>query len=289
MRSRDALQRIDAQLPLNKAFGRHDVDMFSRFDGFGLDNSFEALYLYYQKRIALDLDTASSISTLRVSAFTAVDANRINTMLLEMGERLINDLNERGRQDMIRFASSEVDVAAQKTKEAALALSKYRTQHGVFDPERQSALQLQQISKLQDELIASKTQLVQLRTFTATNPQIPSLEKRVETLQAEINAEMAKVAGGGSSLTNKAAEYERLALDRGFTDKQLAAALGSLEQARNDAQRKQLYLERIVHPNNPDVAIEPRRIRAILATSILGLIMWGVLTILVAGVREHRD
>jgi capsular polysaccharide transport system permease protein len=289
MRSRDALQKIDAQLPMRNAFGNDDIDFFSRFDPLGLDNSFEALYLYYQKQIAIDLDTASSISALKVRTFSAEDSYRINTMLLEMGERLINDLNERGRQDMIRFASSEVDIAAQRAKDAALALSKYRTQNAVFDPERQSAIQLQQISKLQDELIATKTQLAQVRTFTADNPQIPSLQKRVETLQSEIDNEMAKVAGGGRSLTNKAADYERLVLDRVFADKQLAAALASLEQSRNDAQRKQLYLERIVQPGRPDIAMEPHRLRAILATAILGLIAWGILTILIAGVREHRD
>lgn len=289
MLSRDALNKINAQLPLDKAFGSSDVDLFSRFDPLGLDGSFEALHDYYKKQTVIDLDTASSISALKIRAFKADDAQRINEMLLQMGEQLINQLNERGRQDMIRFAASEVATAEKKAKAAALALSGYRNEKAVFDPERQSALQLQLISKIQDELIATKTQLAQVKTFTPDNPQISSLAKRAESLQSEMDAQMAKVAGGSSSLTNKAAEYERLMVDRVFADKQLGAALASLEQARNDAQRKQLYLERIVQPNKPDVAVEPRRLRSILATFILSLIMWGVLTILVAGVREHRD
>lgn len=289
MRSRDALQKINQQLPLHKAFGHNNIDLFSRFNGFGLDVSFEALYLYYQNRVKIDLDAASSISTLNIRAFSAEDAHRINEMLLQMGENLINQLNERGRQDIIRFATSEVKVAEQKTKEAALALSRYRTKNSVFDPERQSALQLQQVSKLQDELIATTMQLTQVREFTPANPQIPALQKRAQTLEAEINTAMAKIAGGSASLTNKAAEYEPLALDRAFADKQLAAALASLEQARNDAQRKQVYLERIVQPNKPDMAVEPRRLRSVLATFVLGLILWGVLALLLAGVREHKD
>lgn len=289
MASRDALLRINAQMHLQQAVGNPQVDLFSRFNGFGLDDSFEALYRYYQKLIAIDLDSASSISTLKVSAYKAEDAFRINEMLLQMSEQLINQLNERGRQDMIRFAAAEVAAATRNAKAAALALSGYRNQNTVFDPERQSGLQMQQISKLQDELIATKTQLAQVRSFAPENPQIPSLQKRAETLQAEMNAETAKVAGNDSSLTNKAADFERLSLDRAFADKQLAAALASLEQARNDAQRKQLYLERIVQPNKPDIAMEPRRLRAVLSTLLLGLIAWGILTILVAGVREHRD
>ena len=287
--SRDALQKLNDKLKLDKSFSDPQIDVFSRFASFGVDENFEGLHKYYLQRVAINTDSTSAISVLKVKVYNAEDAFRINTMLLEISEGLINQLNERGRQDMIRFATSEVDSAEKKAKAAALALSGYRNDKAVFDPERQSAIQLQLVSKIQDELIATKTQLDQVRTFTPENPQIPSLQKRASSLQAEMDSQMSKVAGGSTSLTNKAAEYERLALDRTFADKQLGAALASLEQARNDAQRKQLYLERIVQPNKPDVAIEPHRMRAIFATFVLGLISWGILTILVAGIREHKD
>lgn len=187
------------------------------------------------------------------------------------------------------FAQSEVATAEAKARAAALALSSYRNKKGVFDPEKQSALQLQQISKLQDELIAAKTQLAQVRSVTHNNPQLPVLQKRIDVLQAEISVETAKVAGGDRSLSGQAAEYERLALERSFADKQLAAALASLEQARNEAQRKQLYLERIVQPSLPDYPVEPKRLRSIVSTFAVGMICWGILTMLIAGVREHHN
>jgi len=289
IQSRDALKELEQQFSLSKSFGGGKVDIFSRFAGLDPDNSFEALHRYYQKRLSLEIDSLSSITVLRTSAFTAADASRINEKLLELSERLVNQLNERGRQDMIRFASIEAEAAEQKAKATTLAVSTFRTEKSVFDPERQSALQLQLVSKLQDELIATKTQLAQIRSLTQDNPQIPSLQKKLDVLQAEINSETAKVAGGERSLSSKSADYERLALDRAFADKQYAVALTSLEQARNDAQRKQLYLERIVQPSVPDTAVEPRRFRAILTTFMLGLIAWGILNILLAGVREHKD
>jgi capsular polysaccharide transport system permease protein len=190
---------------------------------------------------------------------------------------------------LIRFATGEVRNAENKAKAAGLALSDYRNQKGVIDPESQSTIQLQQIAKLQDELIATQAQLMQLQTFAKNNPQIPSMQVRVKNLRQEIETETAQVAGGNSSLANKAAEYQRLALEREFADKQLGSALGSLEQARIEAQRKQLYLERIVQPNIPDMAMEPRRIRGVLTTLVLGLVAWGILTMLIAGVKEHQD
>lgn len=289
IRSRDALKALDEQLDLRKKFSSSNIDFLKRFGTPDFDKSFEALHKYYQKRVGVDSDSTSGISILQVNAFTAEDALKINQLLLEMSEKLVNKLSDRGREDILRTAVAEAKEYEGKAKAAALALAAFRSQNGVVDPERQTVYQLQQMSKLQDELIATQTQLNQLKAFAPDNPQIPALRNRMETLQHAVDAEFQKMAGSGGSLTNKAATYERLALDRAFADKQLAVALTSLESARSEAQRKQLYLERVVQPNLPDVAIEPRRFRSALTIFVLGLVAWGILTLLAASVREHTE
>jgi capsular polysaccharide transport system permease protein len=99
---------------------------------------------------------------------------------------------------------------------------------------------------------------------------------------------MDKISGGDDSLASKAAEFQRLSLERGFADQQLAAALASLETARNEAQRQQLYLETISKPSLPDDATQPKRLRSIFTTLALSAIAWGIIAMLVAGVREHQ-
>jgi capsular polysaccharide transport system permease protein len=159
-----------------------------------------------------------------------------------------------------------------------------------MDPEKQSALPLQHVAKIQDELIGARTQLAQVESIAPDNPQVPVLRQRVRLLEDEARAATQRVAGGGEgSLAGKAAEYQRLALDKEFADKMLASALSTLEQARQDAQRKQLYLERIVAPSLPDSATEPRRLRNIFVTFVVSLMVWGILSLLIAGVREHNE
>jgi capsular polysaccharide transport system permease protein len=288
--SRDALSELDNKLQISKAYGNSEIDFVSRFPGILGGNSFEELHQYYAKHITVNHDSTSNITVLTVHAFAAEQAFAVNELLLTMSERLVNQINERGRQDLVKYAQAEVSEAEKKAKDAAVALASYRNQRTVFDPDRQSAIQLQQVSKLQDELIASKMQLIQVRSLAPDNPQIPVLQKRVTGLQQEIDTEMAKVTGSASnSLTNKAADFERLSLERAFADRQLASAMTSLENAKNEARRKALYLERIVQPNKPDIAVEPRRVRNILSTLALGLVAWGILSMLLAGVREHQD
>lgn len=287
--SRDALRVLDTQLKVGRAYGDGNVDRISRFAGLWPDDSFEALHRYYRKMVSVQIDPTSSIATLTVRAYTAQDAANINRLLLAQGEDLVNRLNERGRQDMVRFASAEVVQASQSARDAAVALSNYRGAEGVVDPERQATVQLQQVAKLQDELIATSTQLAQLKSLTPQNPQIGALESRAQTLRAAIAAESGKATGGNGALTRKAPMYQRLVLDAEFANKQLASALTGLESARNEARRQQVYLERIAQPSVPDVAQEPRRLRGVLAVFGLGLVAWGILSLLVAGIREHQE
>jgi capsular polysaccharide transport system permease protein len=287
--SRDALKLLDETVAFRVAYSRNAIDRLSRFPALDLDDSFEALHRYYQRHVELTLDTASGISTIRVRAHEADLSQRINTVLLDAAERLVNRLNDRGREDLIRFAASEVSAAERRAKEAAVAVAQFRGDRGVVDPERQSAGQLQQVAKLQDELIATRTQIAQLRAFAPDNSQLQAAKLKASTLEGSIDAETAKVTGGKTSLTSKAADFQRLALEREFADRQLQSALVSLEQARNEAQRKQLYLERVVQPSRPDVAVEPRRIRAVASTAIFAVVIWGIVTMLLAGIREHQD
>lgn len=285
--SRDAMSSLDKKYDLRNIFSKGDA--INSFPGIDWDDSFENMHRYYQKVVGVRFDPASSIGVLTVRTFAPEDAYHINAHLLEQAERLVNQLNERGRKDMIDFATQEVQQAEEKAKQAAIALANYRNQKGVINPEQQTSIPLQQIAKLQDELISAKSLLLQLQMNSKENPQIPVLRKRIGLLQSEIESESKKVTGGNTSLASKAAEFQRLALEKEFADKQLASALASLEQARSDAQRQQLYLERIAQPNLPDASLEPRRLRAIAAVFVLGLIAWGVLSMLIAGVKEHMD
>ena len=210
-----------------------------------------------------------------------------NEKLLEMAEATVNRLNERGRRDLIAFARAEVNASEKKAFQAASALSAFRNREGILDPERQAQVQLQMISKLQDELIGAKTQLSQLKVYTPRNPQIAVLSTQIGSLEKEIDNQTRQVAGDKRSLAGNAVEYQRLQLKAQFADKQLASALASLEEAQNEARRKQAYVERIVQPNLSDAPLEPRRFRGIVATFLMSLVAWGIARMLISGVREH--
>jgi len=287
--SRSALQQLNKDGAVVAAYTAPSISVFDRFNPLGLNESFEKLFKYYLGHVQVTSDSRSAISTLVVRAYSSKDAFKLNSRLLELAEEMVNRLNIRGREDLIKYAQAEVEAAKQKARAASLALAAYRNKEGVVDPQQQAAIQLQMVSKLQDELITVKSQLIQLRAFTPENPQIPVLEKRTRFLSQEIYKQTAQVAGDNKSLAAAAVEYQRLQLENGFAERQLAGAMASLQEAQNEARRKQVYVERIVNPNHPDGALEPRRLRGIFATFVIGMIAWGILSLLLAGVREHQS
>lgn len=289
VRSRDALVALNKDGFFDRLISTQSLSWVERSYAFGFDNTFESKYKFFQKRVDVANESSSSISILKVRAYRPEDAYQINKRLLDLGEALVNRLNSRSREDLIRSSLAEVASAREQAQRSALALAAFRNRSGVIDPEQQAEIQLQLISKLQDELISAKNQLGQLQTYTPSNPQIPVLRTRIAALSTEIDNAGRKIIGDSKSISSANVEYRRLTLESEFSEKNLASSLASLESAKNEARRKQVYLERIVMPNIPDEASEPRRLRAIFSTLALGLVAWGVLSMLLAGLREHRD
>jgi len=288
--SRDATAELEKTMSLRAVYGRKDIDIFNRFAGLGWDASMEAFNLYYQNKIDIEYDPATSITVLTVRAFTAAEARDINERLIQMSERLLNGMNERSRRDLVDQAEREVRLAERADLDATQALTAYRASAGITDPTGEAGVAIARVGRLRDDLLTAETQLDQVRRVAPANPQIPSLAANVDALRRQISTESGLLTSKTTgSLNVKAGPLGRLQIDKDFADRTLAAALADLDSAKGEAMRKHLYLERLVQPNLPDQAMEPRRIRGILTVFALGLVAWGVVSLVVATVREHAD
>ncbi|MCB2088614.1 MAG: hypothetical protein R3E18_05370 [Sphingomonadaceae bacterium] len=288
LRSRDALKQINQDGYVSKAYGSSSIFFLDRFGGLSGD-SFEQLFEYFGGKLAIEDGSSILVLRVRVEAFDPEQAREINERLLQRSELLVNTLSERARTDAIGFARKEVEIARDQAKATSLALAKFRDRAGVIDPEMQAKVGLQTISQLQEELIATRTQLLQMRTYTPRASQIPFLKTQVRELEREIAKQTQEIAGGSRSLSANSAKYQELKLASEFAEQQLAVALASQQDAQAEARRKQAYVERIAEPSLPDYATYPKRLRSIFATFVLGLLAWGVLSMLLVGIREHRD
>jgi capsular polysaccharide transport system permease protein len=289
MVSRDAVADLSRKHALRDVLNRPEGDVLMRFPRPFEGTSFENLFKDYKRFVTVGYDSQTGISTLRVRAFRAVDAQTLAGALLDGGEVLVNRLNDRETADAVAQAQREVLEAEARGVEAQAALTDFRNRERLIDPDRSSAAGLELLGKLETQLATMRAERAGLAASAPESPQLPVLDKRIVAFSAQLDAERSRTAGEADSLAPKVGEYERLTLERDLTVKTLEGAVANLEAARMEARRKQLYLERVVTPNLPDKAEEPRRLRMILTVLIASLVAYGTLSLVIAGLREHRQ
>ncbi|MBV8453402.1 MAG: capsule biosynthesis protein, partial [Deltaproteobacteria bacterium] len=141
--------------------------------------------------------------------------------------------------------------------------------------------------QLNSALANTRAQLGELLKDSPNSPQIPLVKTRIASLEQLIAEQRAKLSGENNSVVTALSEYERLMLERELAEKALASAFTSLEAARLEAQRQQLYLEPIAQPNLPDYPLYPRRVASFTMVLVSCLVAYGIVWLLVVSAREH--
>lgn len=288
MMSRDAAALLIKTQDLRIIYNRPEADVIAHFPNFHQGVTFESFYKYYQKHVTAELDTTTNISTLKVKTFRPTDSQKIAEALLVASEQLINRMNIRQRDNLMSSASREVAEAEGRLRNIGKAMADYRNKMALLDPMKQSVSMLRDISDLQMMLTTTLIQVSQLKSSAPTSPLIPVYERRVTALRAQIALSNTGITGSTGSLVPKITAYDDLTLQNEFAEKQLANATVSLEAAKAQADRQQIYLEEITQPNSPDYAAFPKRWASIAVVffSFLGLYLMARLVI--NGAREHQ-
>jgi capsular polysaccharide transport system permease protein len=285
--SRDIVRGLERTNDLRGVLSRPEGDFITRFPPLFGGSSFEQLYRVYGHFVSVNVDETAGISTLQVKAYNPEDARNIARAILGYSEDLINRLNDRARHDAVDVAENEVIQCQQRIAAAQAAITAYRLRNATLDPERASGAVLDLATKLSAESAASEAQLAEVMKSSPNSPMVESLRAHISALNGQIAAEKARVVGSNNGAVKTLSEYERLLLEREFADKNLQSAEASLETARLEAQRKQIYLDRIVEPNQPDYPLYPQRLISILEVIISMLLIYGIGWLVSASVKEH--
>ena len=285
--SRDAVRKLERENDLRAIFDRPEGDFVTRFPGILMCSDFEALFRRYDHFVSVETDNTSGVTALRVKAYRPEDAQMIARALVGYSEQLVNELNERARRDALDTARREVDRAEQQISQIQKELTTYRVQQKMLDPKTASNGVLELIGQMNAAQATARTQLGELLKNSPNSPQIPLVKTRIASLDTLIAEERAKLSGETNSVVTTLTEYERLTLDRELAEKALASAFTSLEAARLEAQRQQLYIETIAQPNLADYPLYPKRLLSFGMVLASCLLAYGIAWLLVMSAREH--
>lgn len=282
--SHDAVMRTHERLDLVAIWQREEADLVARLR----HDDPERLTRYYNGMVSASYDTTTGVVTLRVRSFRPEDSKAVAETLLGLSEELVNRLSSRARDDALRVAREEVVIAERRVLDSREALTRFREQQQDLDSAGSAQAAVQTIAQLEASLTATQAELRERMAFMRPdNPALQVTRNRIVALERQIAAERSRRTQGDGALSQQLAAFERLMLEREFADRQLASATTSLETARMEAQRQQLYLARVVEPNLAVYPLYPRKLISV-GSIFLGLsVAFGIGWLLVAGMREH--
>jgi BexC/CtrB/KpsE family polysaccharide export inner-membrane protein len=289
MTSADGLRDLRRRVDVPALLGRPSADLFSRYPRLGEARSEEGLLKALNRFVVVGYDSSTGISTLRVEAFRPQDARQIATVLLDGGEALVNRLNERSVNDAVSQARVTRDNAVRNLSQAQAELTTFRNRQEFIDPQTLVSENAELVGQLNARIAELQAERSQVASQAPDSPQLPALDARIAAYRRQVEAERSKVAGDASALAPKVGVYEELSFNRELATRELAAATTALLAAEQDARRQQVYLERVVSPNLPQTAIEPRRWLSLLAVFATMMLLYGLGWLVWAGVREHRQ
>ena len=220
---------------------------------------------YWIRMVDSYYEPATGTIIVKVTAFEPAVALRIAQDLLRNAEALVNRLSERARQDSVAFAAQELAKAESRLADLRVKAMKLQDKESILDPQASAESTLTLAAKLKEEIARRNAELSAQRARLAPNApsvrasqdEIAGLSQELERVEAQATAKRSGVGADGRPLSSVLGAFQQIADEKGFAEKEYESALASLETARMDAAKQQVYLATIVGPGKPEEASCP--------------------------------
>lgn len=284
--SHDVVATLRRDDRLVERYRRPDIDFIDRLGSD--DPTPEKLLGFYRKYVSVEFGTETGITILKVRSFSPSDSYDLIRKLLALGEQRVNLLNQRSYKDSVTTAQRQVEDAENALSLAQSRMTNFRAQKADIDPTASGQAQITLVAQLTGQLAAARAQMAAMGgLINQSSPQYRAMSARVAALSAQVAAQSNRLAGGGQTIASDVGGYEELKLRQQFAAKRYESAAASLQDAREQARRQELYLVRVVDANEPVKSTFPKRWRWLGTATVALLLVYSITWLLIAGVREH--
>ena len=290
---RDVQQELG--IDLREFYTRDHIDWLYRIDP---DMPLEKFTEYWRDMTEVSFNATTGNTTLYVYAFSAEDSKAIADAVLKVSERLVNQLSEENRQQVMQVASKQVDRAEERLRKVQAETRKLRELEKTTDPQALVQIQTQLTGNLEGQLSGLKTRLsALLKSVSSDAPQAKALKKQIDALEAQITeqkSQLGNVSNGGdlsdeqkANLAEVLNKFEELAIEQGFATQAYTTALAAFETAIVEAQRQERYFATFVSPTRPEIALYPMRYLDSFIAFLVLLAGWMATQFIYRSFRDH--
>lgn len=284
------LDTLDKRLGLRAHFADAGLDLPYELRSSASREDFVA---YFRKRVEISFDDRSALLKVRAQGFSAAFAQQINRTILEECERFVNETSHHIARERMAFAEGELGRATGRLQAARNKLLAFQSRHRLIDPTAQAASTGALAAELQATRSRLEAELNGLLTYLKDDAyQVRNLRARLSALDAQIAAERSRATAEnrqGERLNVLAADFQALQLEAQFSQDAYKLALAAVENARIDATRKIKSLVVVEPPTLPETAEYPLRAYNLATLLTVCVLLFAIVRLVFAIVREHQD
>lgn len=285
----DMLHKLDKALDLRSHYSDSRWDFASRL--WFKDASIEWFHRHYLSRISVEYDDYAGVLRISAQAYDAKTAKAIADMLVNEGERFMNEMGHALARTQVEFLEKQVALAYSQVLQASKGLLNFQNQKGLVSPKATVESIHAIIAKLEGQRTELQTQLASLPPSLARNhPTRKSLQQSLAAVERQIVQEQTKLASSSGRPLNSLMEEEQLLqLDLNFKQDLYKTSLVALEKGRIDAARSLKQVSVLQAPVLAEYAWQPRRIYGIISTLCITLLVLGIVNLLKDVILDHVD
>ena len=259
LQSRDAMQRLDADIGFRSHFNKPEIDFLQRL---APDATAEAAYKLYRRNVKISYDPTEGLIRMDVIAADPQTATAYSEALIGYAEDQVDHLTQRLREDQMQGSRESYSEAETNMLAAQRNVVTLQEKFKILSSETEASLITQQVSVLETKLSQDRLSLAEMEANEQPNQaRMEPLKRRMVALQEEIASLRSKLTEDGlTGLSLAQVQSELLVAKANVETRQLllSQSLLSLETSRIEANRQVRYLSLSVSPVAPDEAAFPR-------------------------------
>ncbi|HMP10024.1 chain-length determining protein [Hydrogenophaga sp.] len=286
--SLDMLRQLEQRLQLRQHYSTQG-DWLSRL--WDADAPLEAFMSHFRSRVSVELDEYAGVLSIRAQAYTPEMAQAIAATLVTEGELKMNAIGHALAQEQVGFLEQQVTQLEQRAQQARAALLAYQNRKGLVSPQATAENIAAIVNRLEAQLSELQTRRASLLGYLQPgNASVVEVELQIRAVERQITAERARLASpGGQTLNLDVEEFGRLEMEAGFAQEVYRSALVALEKGRVEATRTLKKVSVLQAAGLPEYPLQPRRLYNFVVFAITAFLLAGVLQLLLAIVKDHKD
>jgi len=286
--SRDLMERLEQDTGFTQHFAESGADWFSRLSR---NASTESKLDYFKSRLSASLHPDSGIIIIRGQGFTPEYALEFVQAALKAGEEFINNTGQQIAKEEIAFVEKEVERSRDNLNDVRGKLLTFQNENGLLSAEATGVSMQKLVSEMEADLVRLRTEEKVLSSYlNETATELVTVRSRQTALEEQLVQERERLASqDGISINDVHARYQELEMELKFATDLYKTTLVSLERARVESYHKLKHLVVVQAPSLADKAEYPRKLYDLATLFIALTLAYGIITMILATIREHRD